>query len=125
MHQGIVDRLPRGVALGAGIVILIAVANGRDRTPELVVILGVEHCNRCVGAGHRGKSHEPRTVDHAHLLCLHHLADDRFRALRPGDEPEAGVLGLPIRPLGAGPAPGIGMISRARTVSRFPMSKTP
>ena len=52
MHRRGPERIPRAVALRLRIVVDIPVANGRDRPPELVVVLGVEYSHHRIGRGH-------------------------------------------------------------------------
>ena len=95
MHGCVVDRLPGRIALGCGIAIDVAIANGCNRTPELVVILCVHHRDIGIGQRHRGERHEARAVEKPQLLRRYQLANQRISALRAGDQPEAGILGLP------------------------------
>src|SRR5437868_996104 len=49
VHRRIGDRLPSCVTIGGRVAIDIAVANGRDRSPKIVVILGIQYCDDRVG----------------------------------------------------------------------------
>ena len=53
MHGCRVDRLPGSVALGRRVVVDVAIADGGDRTPEFVVIFGVEHGDQPIGSRDR------------------------------------------------------------------------
>src|SRR5258708_36686383 len=46
-----IERLPRRIDLGVRVPVDIAVAYRRDRAPEFVVILGVEHRDVRIGQG--------------------------------------------------------------------------
>ena len=64
MHRRVVDRLPGCLAFGGGVAVDIAVADGRDRAPERVLVLGVQdgdHSVRFRGGYH---CHESSAVDH-------------------------------------------------------------
>src|SRR5262249_2132633 len=71
--------------------------------PELVMVFGVHHRNIGVGQRDGGERHEARVVDDVHPFHLRQLPRDWIGGLRAGDQPEAGVLGLPGRALAAGP----------------------
>src|SRR4249919_3345397 len=43
MHRRVGDRLPRRLTVGGGVAIIIAIANCRNRSPEVVVVLGIQH----------------------------------------------------------------------------------
>src|SRR5712672_1881718 len=43
VHRRIGDRLPSRLAVGSGVAIDIAVADRRDRSPEIILVLGVQH----------------------------------------------------------------------------------
>ena len=60
MHRRVVDWLPGRFTLGSRVTIYVAVADRSDRSPELIVILGVEQCDRGVCQGYYEKCHEPR-----------------------------------------------------------------
>src|SRR5262249_41835277 len=85
--------------IGRLVVIDIAVANGSDRAPELVVIFGIEYGDERVVKPNRHERHEPRAVDDTHLLCGHELAHERMIGWRTRHEPEPGGLGLLRRSL--------------------------
>ena len=53
-----VERRPSRIRRGVGVAVVAAVADGCHRTPELVVIFGVEH--RDIGVGERGLGCPPR-----------------------------------------------------------------
>src|SRR5262249_39193 len=102
VHRRVVDRLPGRIALGGRVAVDVTVADCGDRSPELVVIFGVEERHGAVGLRHRVERHEPRAVDHAQLLEHNKLAGQRLVGWRPEHQPESGGLGLPRRTLGAG-----------------------
>src|SRR4029453_16800845 len=72
----------------------IAVANGGDRPPEIVVILGVQYRDERVVEPKRQIRHEARAIDDVHLLYGDELAYERMIGSRCADEPEPGRLGL-------------------------------
>src|SRR4051812_2719790 len=102
MEWRVVDRLPGRVTLRIGIVVDIAIPDGRDRAPEVVVIFGVEHRDEGVVSGQCHVRHEPGAVEKIELPGSGDLAHDRVVDDRPRSQPEAGVLGLPRRALAAG-----------------------
>ncbi len=64
MHRRVVDRLPGCLAFRGGVAVDIAVADGGDRAPERVLVLGVQdgdHGVRFRGCYHR---HEASAVSH-------------------------------------------------------------
>src|SRR5229473_5716817 len=94
VHRGVGDRLPGCVTISGRVAIRIAVTNRRDRPPEVVMVLGVQHGDDRVAEPNRHQRHEPRAVDDAHLLCGHELAYEGVIGHRWTDEPEPGRLGL-------------------------------
>ena len=88
MHRRRADRLPGGVPFGGRIVVEIAVANGSDRTPELVLILGVEHGNKRIGSRDRAEREQARAIDEAGLLGRNDPGDDGIIASAVDRQPE-------------------------------------
>src|SRR6516165_2856633 len=43
VHRGVIDRLPGCFTVSSRIVINIAIANCSDRSPEIVMVLGIEN----------------------------------------------------------------------------------
>ena len=74
VHRRVGDRLPSCLTISGRVAISVAVANGRDRPPEVVMVLGVQHSDDRVVEPNRNERHEPRAVDDAHLLCDYELA---------------------------------------------------
>ena len=103
VHRRVVDRLPGGVEFGCRVVVDVAVADRRDRAPEVVVIFRVEY--RDIGVGDRGRRqrHEPRAVDERSSSLPQPVGARSDSRLRPGDEPEGRVFGLPRGTLGCWP----------------------
>src|SRR5439155_13449185 len=87
--------------LSRRVAVVVAIADGGDRSPEVVVVLGVQYSNDRIGDPNRDQRHEPRTVDDTHLLRDHQLPDKRMIGHRWTDQPEPGRLGLLDRSLGA------------------------
>src|SRR3954447_10008734 len=102
MEWRVVDRVPDRVTLRIGIVVDVAIPNGRDRAPEIVVIFGVEHCDEGIVSGQCDLRHEPGAVEKIELPGSGYLAHYRIVDDRPRSQPEAGVLGLPRGALAAG-----------------------
>src|SRR5262249_57558401 len=78
----------------------VTVADGGDRSPELVMIFGVEERYGAVGLRYSVERHQPRAVDHVHLLEDDKLAYQRLVGRRPEHQPEPGGLRLLPRALG-------------------------
>src|ERR1700730_15482267 len=98
--QSVGDRLPGRLTISSRVAVDIAIADGRDRPPEIVMVLGVQHGDGRIRDPDRHQRHEPRAVDDAHLLGDHELACERVISHRRTDEPKAGNLGLLDRSLG-------------------------
>src|SRR5258708_139113 len=94
VHRCAGDRLPGCLTIGGRIAIDIAVANCRDRPPEVVMVLGVQYSDKRVVEPKRHERHEARAVDDTHLLCGYELAYEWVIGDRCTDEPEPGRLGL-------------------------------
>src|SRR5260370_25415888 len=99
MHRRVVDRLPGHLAICGRVAINIAVANRGDRSPEVVMVLGVKHRHQRVVEPNRHDRHEPRTVADTHLLCCRELTYEGVIGWWPDHEPEPGGLSLLRRPL--------------------------
>ena len=69
MHRCCIDRLPGGVALRGGITVDVAVTYCRNRTPELVFVLGVEDSDHSVRRRERKERHKACAVQQVHVLC--------------------------------------------------------
>src|SRR6266850_5504910 len=102
VHRRVVDRLPGRVKLGRGIVVIVAIADRRDRPPKVVMILGIEHRDERIRDRRRSKSHEAGAVEDIHSLRGDELPSNGIVAHRPGDQPKLRILGLPRSPLAAG-----------------------
>jgi hypothetical protein len=76
-------------------VVEVAVADGGDRPPEVVVVFGIEHGHEGVGLGDGDQGHEAGAVEEVEVPGAGELAHQRVVDGRPGCQPEAGVLGLP------------------------------
>src|SRR5215212_10902030 len=72
----------------------IGVADGRDWSPEVVGVFGVEYGDVGVASGHRDERKETRAVHDVHVLCLRYLVDDGIIAARAREKPETADLGL-------------------------------
>ena len=94
MHRRGPQRVPRGVALGLRIAVDIPVADGRDRPPELVVVLGIEDGHHCIGCRHRDQREQAGVLVHAEPLGLRELHGEWHERAGPGVEPEASGLRL-------------------------------
>src|SRR5262249_7820564 len=94
VHRCGAERLPGRLPLGGRIAIDIAVAYGRDRPPEIEMVLGIQHSDDRVVEADRPERHEPRAVEDAHLLCGRELAYEGVVRYRRADQPEPGRLRL-------------------------------
>src|SRR5260370_3729736 len=94
VHRCVGDRLAGWLTIGGRVAIDIAVANCRDRPPEVVVVLGVQYSDERVVEAKRHERHEARAVDDTHLLCGHELAYEGVIGGWCTDEPEPCRLGL-------------------------------
>src|SRR5258705_5232182 len=74
VHRRSAYWLPGCLTIRGRVAIDITVANGRDRPPEVVMVLGVQHSNECIIEPKRHERHETRAVHDAHLLCGDELA---------------------------------------------------
>src|ERR1700681_3070360 len=74
MHRRGGERLPGCLTIGGRVAIDIAVANCRDRPPEVVMVFGVQHSDDRVVESNRLERHEACAVEDTHLLCGHELA---------------------------------------------------
>ena len=61
VHRRVSDRLPSCITFGGRVGIDIAIANCRDRSPEIVVVLGIEHGDQCVVDRNRRERHKARS----------------------------------------------------------------
>src|SRR5689334_24491771 len=102
VHRRVVDWLPSRFTIGGRVVIDIAIANRRDRPPEVVMILGIEHSYERLVEANRCERHKPRAVADTHLFCGYELADERMVSWWTDHEPEPGGLGLLRRTLCTG-----------------------
>src|SRR5215813_8771680 len=68
VHRRVGDRLPSGLAIRGRVAIDIAVPNCRDGSPEIVVILGIQHGDQCVIDRNPRERHETRALADSHLL---------------------------------------------------------
>ena len=96
MHRRVDERRPARIARVA-----VGVTNGRDRTPEVVGVLGVEHGDQPIVHGHGRHRQQARVVGHVAPRCVrdrahHRPVDDRRRRF-----PELRDRGLLRRALGA------------------------
>ena len=95
MRRRRADRLPSGIAFGSRIAVEIAVANGGDRPPELIFILGVEHGNKCIGSRDRAEREQARAINDAGLLGHNNPSQDGVINSAIHRQPETRVLCLP------------------------------
>src|SRR5215471_15118423 len=65
MHWSGTERFPGGIALSFGIVVLVPVANGCDRPPEFIFVLGVKDGDHRVGGSHRQQGEQPGVFRYA------------------------------------------------------------
>ena len=93
VHRRGADRLPGCVTISGRVAINIAVANGRNRSPEVVMVLGVQYRDDRVVQANDRERHEARAVCDIHLLCGHELTQEGLIAGQRVD-PEPGGLGL-------------------------------
>src|SRR5437763_4502128 len=68
VHRRVEDRLPGCLTIGGWVAVDVAVANGRNRPPEVVMILAIQHGDDRVVKANRYKRHETRAFDDAQLL---------------------------------------------------------
>src|SRR5262245_47979899 len=94
MHWRIVDWLPRRLAISRGVVVDIAIANGRDWAPEIVMIFGIEHGDVSVVQTNRHQGHEPRAIENAHLLGGHESTNKRMVGIWACHKPKTSGLRL-------------------------------
>src|SRR5262245_48140853 len=116
MHGHGIERGPAGIALGGVVAVLVAVADGRDRTPEMVDELGVPVGDEGVGHAHVEQREEPGIVGHGQLLLGRQLTGDLLPC-RPEVElsPELDCIVLLRRALGApGTTQLLGLVVVAR-----------
>ena len=101
MHRRVDERRPARIALGRVVTVDITVADGRDRAPEVVRVLGVEDRDQRVVHGHRGGRQEPRVL--GHVAAGHGGDRARHRPVDGGSGrlPELGDDGLLRATLGA------------------------
>src|SRR3954453_13106118 len=101
MHRCVIDRLPGCIPLGVRVAIEVATPDRGERTPEIVVILCIEHRHERIVSGDSDQSHEASAINEIELLgggqLTHHWVIDDGSAA----EPEARVLRLPRRALSA------------------------
>ena len=105
MHGGLDERRPARIPVGGAVAVEIAVADGGDRAPEIVGVLGVEDRDQAVVHRHRGQREQARVVGdvaagRARNRARHRPVDGRGRRL-----PELRHRGLLRRALGAAPRP--------------------
>src|SRR4029077_600765 len=105
VHRCVVDWLPSRLTIGGRVAINIAVANRRDWSPEVVMVLGIEHSYERLVEADRRQRHKPRAVADTYLFCGHELAYERMVGWWTDHEPEPGGLGLLRRALCTGLAP--------------------
>src|SRR3981081_2755419 len=85
--------LPGCLTIGGRVAIDIAVANCRNRPPEVVMVFSVQHSDDRVVESNRLERHEARAVEDTHLLCGHELAHQGLIGQKRTC-PEQGCLGL-------------------------------
>src|SRR5262245_54299078 len=102
VHRRVVDWLPSRLAFRDIVAINIAVTDGSDWAPEVVMVLGVEHGYERVVKGDRRERHKARAVLDTHLFCGYELAYERVIGWWTDHEPEAGGLSLLRRTLCTG-----------------------
>src|SRR5215471_231324 len=102
VHRRVIDRLPSRLAFRDVIAVNIAVTDGSDRSPEVVMVLGVEHSYERVVEADSRERHKPRAVTDTHLFCGYELAYERVIGWWTDHEPEPCSLGLLRRALCTG-----------------------
>ncbi len=93
VHWRGADWLPGCVTISGRVAINVTVANGSDRSPEVVLVLGVQYRNDGVVQANGRERHEARAVHDIHLFCCRELTQEGLIAGQRVD-PEPGSLGL-------------------------------
>src|SRR5258707_8357818 len=94
VHRSVGDGLPACLRLCGRVAIVIAVADRRDRPPEIVMVLGVQHSDDRISEPYRNEHHETRAVDDIQSLRNHEFANEGVIGPRRSDKPEQGYFGL-------------------------------
>src|SRR5579871_3532694 len=88
------DRLPSCLSICGQVAIDVTVANCGDRTPEIVMVLGIQHSHNRIIETNRDERHETCAVENAHLFRDDQLADQWMICDRRPGKPEASDLSL-------------------------------
>src|SRR5262245_41739870 len=88
VHRRRRDRLTGCLTLCRRVAIDVAITNRGDRPPEIVMIFGVQHRDKCVIEAKRHERHETGAVDDVHLLGGDELAYEGVIGGRRAGEPE-------------------------------------
>src|SRR6516225_3107931 len=102
VHRRVVDWLPSRLPFRGVVAVNIAVTDGSDWAPEVVMVLGVEYSDERVVEANRRERHKPRAVADTHLFCGYELAYERMIGWWTNHEPEPSSLGLLRRTLCTG-----------------------
>ena len=102
MHRRLDERRPARLGDGGVVAVDVAVADRRDRPPELVVVLGLEDADQRVVHRLRHRRVQPGVLRHVATRRLRHRLHHAVVDRRQRVFPEARDLGL----LGAAPAAG-------------------
>ena len=99
MVRGDQQRLPAALSGGFGVAVAVGVANGRDRTPEVVGVLGVPGGDAGIGQGHIQDGQQSGRGAIAEAIRRRLLIGDLVPVAGRGVaaeaiSPEAGNLGL-------------------------------
>ncbi len=105
VHRRVDERRPARIPLGRAVAVHVAVADGGDRAPEIVGVLGVEDRDQAVVHGHRGQREQACVVGHVAAGGAGDRAGDRPVDGRGRRFPEPRHRGLLRRALGAVPRP--------------------
>src|SRR5262245_23799122 len=69
------QRRPRKVRFSCRVAVGISIANSRNRTPEVVMVLGIPTPNQGVGNRHVGLRKEPGTIGDRQTVCQSYVAN--------------------------------------------------
>ena len=68
VHRRLGEGLPGRLAIRRRISVGIAVANGGDGSPEIIMVFGIQHRDQCVVERNSPERHESRALADIHLL---------------------------------------------------------
>src|SRR5882757_6784978 len=101
VQRCLAEWLPGWLSICRWIAVDIAIANGCDGAPQLVVVLGIQYRDQCIIQRDSRDRHESRALNDVHLLGDCELPQEGMIRGRARHEPEAGSLGLRGRSLQA------------------------